>query len=100
MGGNIFIEGIDASAVYHQHIYQILLMSPANRDWNTPVSEQDVRATCVARGVRGHEGHTDALAQWLKSPEAAWAFLYFGETVRCTYIQGIAAFFGDSGCCV
>ena len=40
------------------------------------------------------------MAQWLNSPEAAWAFLYLGDAVRCDGTMGRSPVFEDSGCCI
>ena len=59
-----------------------------------------VRKACVDRNVINFEGHVDAMAQWLNSPEAVWAFLYLGETVRRGDAMARSPIFGDSGCCI
>ena len=81
-GLRLYAEGIDPAAVHHQHIYQILRMAAEKKNWDHQVTAEDVRQACIDRNVVNYERHVDAMAQWLNSPEAAWAFLYLGDTVR------------------
>ena len=55
-------EGVDPAAVYHQHINQILLMAPAKKKWDHPVTADNVRQARVDRSVVNYERHVDAMA--------------------------------------